>query len=480
MKIRYIAFLGAVLVAASACSGWLDIQPELEMRKEKMYQNEEGFKDVLTGAYIRLAMPSLYGRELTMGLTELMSQHWITKASTTADYVRTFDFEQPAAESLLSQIWLQYYQTAANLNALLEQIDAKREMFTHGNYELIKGEALGLRAFIHFDILRLWGDIPADIVPENKAIPYLKEVSKNPNQLRSLSYGEVLQFILDDLNAAEELLKEDPILLYTNSVLSDMSITADRPEDTYHYYRQNRFNIYAVKATKARYYLWLGQKAEALAAAREVLDAANPNGTARFTLAGDDAAADGELTFPTEHIFAVNNSQAYTTLYALFMDESGYTQEKAKLDRVYETTKYPNDIRYRDNRLWEERKSSSYNQGTYNFFQKYGINQSTAVNIIPVIRLSELCFIAAECGDLSYFTDYRNKRNIAKLQGEEPDEQIIDQVLEMEYRKEFYGEGQMFYYYKRKAVEQFTLPGTFAMDPADYKLPQPQGQTVFE
>ena len=38
-------------------------------------------------------------------------------------------------------------------------------------YETMKGEALGLRAFLHFDLLRLYGPISSEN-PNGEAIPY--------------------------------------------------------------------------------------------------------------------------------------------------------------------------------------------------------------------------------------------------------------------------------------------------------------------
>lgn len=39
-----------------------------------MFESEQGFKDVLTGAYIRMATPELYGLNTTMKLPEMMAQ----------------------------------------------------------------------------------------------------------------------------------------------------------------------------------------------------------------------------------------------------------------------------------------------------------------------------------------------------------------------------------------------------------------------
>ena len=103
-----------------------------------MFESEQGFKDVLTGAYIRMATPELYGLNTTMKLPEMMAQHWTIPSanSTQAEiyHVSNFDFTQTSTKKLLEDVWLQYYQTIININSLLENIDAKKDLFTNGNY----------------------------------------------------------------------------------------------------------------------------------------------------------------------------------------------------------------------------------------------------------------------------------------------------------------------------------------------------------
>ena len=50
---------------------------------------------------------------------------------------------------------------------------------TPGYYEIMKGEALGLRAFLHFDLLRMFGPVFA-MEPQGKAIPYRTVFSNEP------------------------------------------------------------------------------------------------------------------------------------------------------------------------------------------------------------------------------------------------------------------------------------------------------------
>jgi len=486
MKRIYITIITAAL-ALSSCNKWLDIQPELEIRKNTILETQQGFKDVLTGAYIRMATPSLYGLNTTIVLPELMSQQWTPVSGTLSEYISGFDFTQTGSKSLLESVWLQYYQTIVNINSVLEEIDARKDLFTNGNYELIKGEALGLRGFLHLELLRFWGGIPGKVAPGDKAIPYVKSITKDPNKLISATYQEVLENILADLDAAELLLATDPILAYSNTVLNSPGTLAgiDKskpyPADEYQFFRQVRFNYYAVLATKARFYLWTGNNASALENALAVINAKNDDGTSKFTLGSETAANNGQLTFPTEHIFAVDNTLATQTLTPVFFNNyTAYTQKDTYLNTAFETSIHASDIRYRNNRLWENRVIPL--AGSFNFFKKYNDTDSkTAVRDMPLIRLSEMYFIATECGRPDLFRDYRISRVLdASIDNTLTTPEAIKDRLEKEYRKEFYGEGQMFFFYKRLGYVKFTWPVVKDIAEAYYTLPIPESQSLFE
>lgn len=486
MKRIYLLIISLVILLSS-CNKWLDINPELEVRNDDMYSSQQGFMDVLVGAYIRMATPALYGCNTTIRLPELMANHWITSTGTVEEYIASFDFAQSSSKELLETIWLQYYQTIINLNALLGEIDARKDIFTDGNYELIKGEALGLRAFLHFEILRYWGMAPKYIVAEEKAIPYVTNVTKNPNDLLSKTYREVFEKILADLNEAEELLANDPIIRYSNDALNHPEYegtTAGEtayPSSDFHFYRQIKFNYYAVKATKARYYMWLGDLETAATYAMEVINATSEDGELKFTLADESVANSGQMTFPQEHIFAVYNSLATNTLSSYFFDYATmYTQTMAALNTAYETSLHASDIRFRDNRLWEERYEPLVSMAQ-NYFKKYCDTETTAIEQMPLIRLSEMYFIAIEGGHTELFRTYRIARNLdSSIDGTLTNDKSILERLELEYRKEFYGEGQMYFFYKRLGYTNYSWPTVKTVNISSYQLPLPETQSNFE
>lgn len=90
-------------------------------------------------------------------------------------------------------------------------------------------------------------------------------------------------------------------------------------------------------------------------------------------------------------------------------------------------------------------------------------------------------FIAVENGDTDLFRTYRIARNLdASIDGTLTDQNAIMARLELEYRKDFYGEGQMFFFYKRLGYTSYTWPTIKTVESASYRLPIPETQANFE
>ena len=70
---------------------------------------------------------------------------------------------------------------------------------------------------------------------------------------------------------------------------------------------------------------------------------------------------------------------------------------------------------------------------------------------MPVLRVSEVYLIAAECcpdpkEGRNYLNAVRTARNVKNIQ----DDADLTASIEQEYKREFVGEGQLFWLYKRK------------------------------
>ena len=175
----------AVLTLMSTSCSWLDITPADTVVEEELFQEATGFHNAINGLYNSMSDSELYGRELSYGFVEVLSQNYVngSKAyikgiSTYSAYypLFTFDYTKEGVQQIIEGIWKKAYFTIANANNIIENIDdLTPDKFKYGQEEknLIKGEALAIRAMMHFDMLRLFA--PAPVVGDTKPyIPYLE------------------------------------------------------------------------------------------------------------------------------------------------------------------------------------------------------------------------------------------------------------------------------------------------------------------
>lgn len=470
-----------LLLILSGCNDWLDVSPRQEMKESVIFSSEEGFKSVLNGAYLQMAESTLYGKNTSMYLPEILAQHWSRSAdvSSTNYALSIFDYSHNGVENLIESVWKKYYSVIVHLNNLLNALEDSKIGFTYQNNLLMKGEAVGLRAFLHFELLRYFGPTPNNAVQDEKIIPYITKMTKDPNLLISSTWAEVIANIEKDLDNAERLLISiDPIVT-----------GKETPDDDWHYlYRENRLNYYAVLGTKARFYQWIGNKEKAVQYAKMVIEAKNTENELVFTLSNESSYAEsiGNLVMYSEILFGIQNPKLLDIVNPLFKAETAsLSQTKTNINNAYESGIHPDDIRNKERRYWEEKTYD--NSRTMNHFYKYTGNELGLKTsyVVPLLRLSELYFILIENLPINeaipYFVNFRISRSMnLSLDESLTDEQAINAHLEKEYRKEFFGEGQMFFYYKRLNYTSYSWPTSFTLPQKAYILPLPKSQTVFE
>ena len=504
-KNNYIVVIAAVLLVMSGCSKWLDVNPRSEVRDGVMFSTTEGFKYAMNGAYILTAKEELYGKNTTMFAPEILARHWLAPTGNVVpvemrNRLSLFDFENRHVEELFRTIWLEYYKVIVQLNDIITNLQESTLRFDHSNDLLMMGEALGLRAFLHLDLLRFFGPVPDEnALSVADAIPYVTEKTRNPGQLLSLSFAEVIKHIEDDLNEAERLLAQvDPILEFSNWELNLANPPRDLQDD-WHRWRQSRFNYFAVLGTKARFYHWIGNAGKANEYAKKVIYAendaeritvANGRGTRKFTLTTGATMTEHEsnLTFFSEQLFGIHNPELRRITGPLWANQGNHLlwQTQAQMNTAFEFTANPADIRYRTtshpNRFFELIVHSG-GSNIFHFKKFSGDATVPSRNRVPLLRLSEMYLILMEnlpeSEALSYFQTYRQSRGM-DIAMETQFQTARATRLEREHRKEFMGEGQMFFFYKRNNFAAYTWPAAFTVPPGGYVIPKPNDQLKFE
>lgn len=503
MKHLYYSILIGCILLFTGCNDWLDVKPRSETTEKTLFSTEEGYKSALTGVYIKLGASNLYGRNTSMYVPEALARSWEIPSFNTSQGSQTsalignilykigeeYDYTYPGVESIINSIWSDYYNAVSQINNILENLEGNKITFSQNNDQLIKGEALGLRAFIHLEVLRFYGPVPLGLTGnQTDVIPYVTEMTKDPNKLISKSYSEVLELLEKDLDDAEKLLAGiDPIFHYTNNELNKQIVGGNAPKDEWHCYRQNRFNYYAVLGTKARFYHWIGNKEKAASYAKLVIEAENKNGTKKFPLSNrtNSYGVDGNLVMFCEHLFGLHNADLQNIVQPLFVNEKPiFRQSRLIIEEAYEIGIHRSDVRAQEGVYWEFDETIT---NWENHFLKYSkSNNAKAKNVIPLLRLAEMYFIAIEnlpIGEetTSLFSEFGEARSLdATIFNSLTDEAAVISRMEKEYRKDFFGEGQMFFFYKRHNYRTYRWPLSFEIPQGAYVLPKPKGQLSFE
>jgi hypothetical protein len=349
---------------------------------------------------------------------------------------------------------------------------------------VIEGEAYAVRALCHFEVLRLFGQVP--VGSQSVRLPFTDDVSREPS--RYYNYADYVRLIEADLAKAEALLyAHDPFVKYTVDEVNG-SGTSGTSIDPFLQYRQLRLNYLAVKALQARFYLYTGKTAEAYAAASAVIQAAD-NGKG-FNLAGDANFTATYYALPGEGLFMLSNHQLTNYISSLFkgnvaVDVNLY-MSAARMEGSGSVfglfgESYVSTTNNRFQLLWERKTSTA---GLVFELLKYNQRNATSLSslnlllnkqVMPMLRLSEMYLIAMETSnDLDeinrLYDPYRIARNIPSVTFTTAQE-VMD-VIEKEYRREFFGEGQMFAFYKRHNATKMVWSDR-TISEADYIIPLP-------
>lgn len=461
--IRYLFFAWAILVL-NACDDYFDVRPKSQVLAEHLFETEQGFEDQLIGVYKRLSSTSLYGQEMTYGFMEILSQNYDLATGNPYEEAGRYNYENTSMKSIIDQIWAEMYAAIANVNVMLQYVDNDLSIFSDNNHDLYKGEALGLRGFLHLELLRMFAPAYTSN-PSAPAIPYVTEYS--PSVTPQSTVEEVLDYIIRDLEDAEALLQ--PVEGITTLTHSSYRLT-----------------YMSVNAILARAYQWKGDMENTLRCARAVINDPFVQNNYRWvdgSYLNNTEKAYWDRLFSMELLFRLNVSNMDENTNVYFRNTGDATQKLSpsseKWNDIYEfTSGYGTDWRY--SKHWEY-------DGNDPYFAKYWqYNGGRYNDQVPVVRKSEMYYIAAEAlvskdsiaQAVAYLNEVRTNRNISNPLQENLSAADVQNEIYKEYRKEMVGEGQLFFYYKRMGYT--SIPGS-AVSASDnvYVLPMPDNEIEF-
>lgn len=463
MTNRHIS--GFIIVLLTSSCSFLDIDTPGIVNNGKMFGNEQGFIDAMDGVYASMAADGLYGKELSFGFIDEIAQLYFNdygEGETTLTKSIDLKYRDSDVRARIDAIWSGAYNVISSANSIIDNVSGH----SYPGLPHIEGEARAVRAMVHFDILRLFA--PGMEKAESEAIPYVDHFSITP--FRRLSVKGVYDRITDDLERSYKLLSESP------------EISGRTPSNVY-------MNKYAVAALLARVHNWAGNHGEAAKYAKAALE-----GDFQFTRDEQVKSLFKGYLANRECIFGLHAPNMYldvrSNLYPTRLTES-MLMVRDNYQALFEVptfTSTNNDYRYQacfSKRTWT--KSVTLCVKLYD--KNYDEDQIVPTGRIPgpnLIRIPEMYYILAESAyasanmekALEYLNAVVTARGLRPLSLEDIDtEAKFRRKLVGEYIKEYWGEGQIFFIYKRFNMDMDGVNSKhFTASDEVYVLPLPESE----
>ena len=453
------------------CNSWLDVKPYDSMAEDQLYSTENGIQRALNGLYLSLASNDLYAENLGGGAIDVLGQRYKLSSGHTYYDLNEYNYTNDGPKGTFEAIWKAAYKLIADCNEFLEKVPEHQDLMSQANYRMSMGEALAIRTLLHFDMFRIFGPVYSEANKKESSIPYYNVVTDVTRPI--LPADELVEHLFADIDSAIVLLSEDVIL--TEGIVKD--------EDFWDY-RNLRLNYYAVWALKARMCWYLGDEYadEAYRIATTLLEGKDPktneanNFNTAFTPVSQTVAVKDRVFF-CEELFALHNMKRTTMYKELFSsdleDDNILLSTESYINKLYDE---PNDYRKHSWEVATGRQTSGlmvfvkYAEQTENRSDPY------LYEIQSMLRLSELYLIAAATtNDDVVASSWLEKLRMIRGYQSGMVGSDVQTTLRQEWEKEFYGEGQYYYYLKCNGITSVSGPN--GSKKPNYIIPLPESET---
>lgn len=524
MRMKYnLTILLATVLLMTSCKKWLDVSSTTEIISDKQFKDVSGFRDAVVGVYVKLAKPELYAQDMTWLTVEFLSQQYAVVSGAAMLTVPQYNWTSSIMLSKRQNIWQGMYNAIANINQILRYQQQNRSVFDGYPVTdtLIRGEMLALRAYLHFDLMRLYGKSNLGGRPDIMnalTIPYMTDFTKKPEEQRS--YRETLGLMKKDMEEAIKLLEADPLSKLrpsgywsaeaANNFISALSTGTSNPN------RKMRMNYWAAKAIYARILMWEGtveSKEKALDIALDVMGGSTLsnglgkgsgayyswvgvssfNGADKFQ--NDLAFVNEQLfTLQVENFFAIQTGGYAPNWFNASSPNNAYDVLYVSDNRQKNIFEFSNSILWAtDWRITKCMEATGSGLNNWELRKLYNILAMSASysKRVPLVRISEMYYIAAECllepganynktKAVACLNKIRNQRNIPvdnNLDAAIISDEDARNELTKEYLKEFIGEGQLFFYFKRLGFK-YIPDYAGEMSDIQYQMPMPDSEVI--
>jgi hypothetical protein len=197
-NIKLLALLLGSVCTLLSCED-LSEDPVALLSPEGFYKTPEDVLTGLNGGYSAIASEEFWGRKITASLLLRGDMVTIGDPSTSTRRIQVDNFQMDPSNGMVSKFWPRAYEGLATVNSAIEGAQALEEPEEVINPLIAEGRFL--RAFFHYHLVRLFGDIP-----------YMEGTITDPELAYTLDetpVDKVYEGIIDDLEYAKKWLPDD-------------------------------------------------------------------------------------------------------------------------------------------------------------------------------------------------------------------------------------------------------------------------------
>lgn len=436
--------MGCAILAASLSScvnDWLDVAPSDGTDADAALTSSSDLDAARTGMYKALkgnsSLVDYYGQQFFVyGDVHAGDDYQYNNlgGSNRASFYYDMNYQTASEFSSSNVAWKSPYIVIGRANRIIAAAeggalsDAAEAKATIDQYA---AEAKVLRALAHFDLVRIYGKPYTEDQGASLGVPLVTEVLESNAKPARSTVAEVYTQVVKDL---------------TEAISSNALATETKP---------GYVSVWGAKAILSRVYLNMGDYANALSVAEDII---KNSGAALWTRDQYFKAWDASTPNESEFLFRLNvaGSTDNNDLNGIgnLQQRDGYKEMVATKKFVDMLTSDPKDVRndmFLPAKAEKEVAVYGTNKVFLNKLRGQGGNLRN-VTIVPIIRLSEVYLTAAECAfrnndktkAVEYLNDLVKNRTTTEASLATVDNITLERIL-IERRKELIGEGQRYF-----------------------------------
>ena len=436
--------MGCAILAASLSScvnDWLDVAPSDGTDADAALTSSSDLDAARTGMYKALkgnsSFVDYYGQQFFVyGDVHAGDdyQYNYIGGSNRANFYYDMNYQTASEFNTSTVSWQSPYVVIGRANRIIAAAEGGKlsdAVEAKAKIEQYAAESKVLRALAHFDLVRIYGKPYTEDQGASLGVPLVIGVLESNAKPARSTVAEVYAQVVKDL---------------TEAINSNALATETKP---------GYVSVWGAKAILSRVYLNMGDYANALSVAEDII---KNSGAALWTRDQYFKAWDASTPNESEFLFRLNvaGSDDNNDLNGIgnLQQRDGYKEMVATKKFVDMLTSDPKDVR---NDMFLPATASKE-------VEKYGTNKVFLnklrgqggdlrnVTIVPIIRLSEVYLTAAECAfrnndktkAVEYLNDLVKNRTTTEAFLATVDNITLERIL-IERRKELIGEGQRYF-----------------------------------